>query len=257
MGFTMVPHGLDAQEIEVSSSAAGAEESAAGHPVPAASQSPVGPQPSYPAVKVRRFYDPERIDLSLGTFPQLTGTRTTAPYGLSDNEAVEGITPSAGVLGTFHQQLSPWIGYNLNLGYTRTAENLLKYVGPNGGPGFASSVSVGTNVYELSVGMVSKGPVATRRMQTFSQGGGGVLTFLPTQKNFPGAVQIRPAALFGAGVDYRVSAHLGLRMEYRGLFYKTPDFRDTQQIGNKVFTVTSEPTISLIYRFGAHRQGMQ
>ena len=112
-------------------------------------------------------------------------------------------------------------------------------------------------MYETTFGLVAKGPVSYHRMQTFIQGGGGVLSFLPDEKNLPVSVQFRPAVLFGAGVDLRLSGHFGLRMEYRGLFYKNPDFHNPAIVQTKLFTVTNEPTVSLIYRFGAHRHGMQ
>ena len=62
--------------------------------------------------------------------------------------------------------------------------------------------------------------------------------------------------LFGVGMNYRLTEHLGLRAEYRGLFYKSPDFGVTRNIGpvTRLFTVTNEPTVSLSYTFGTRRK---
>jgi opacity protein-like surface antigen len=57
--------------------------------------------------------------------------------------------------------------------------------------------------------------------------------------------------VFGAGVNYRLTDHLGVRAEYRGLSYKNPDFKDPGLA--KLFTVTSEPVVSIVYRFGKSR----
>ena len=79
---------------------------------------------------------------------------------------------------------------------------------------------------------------------------------LPTDKPFQGFNSYRAAVIFGAGVDYRLSDHLGLRAEYRGLFYKNPDFAAVISLVpvSKQFTVTNEPTVSLTYRFGSRKK---
>lgn len=214
------------------------------------------------------LFDPERVDFALSAFAQLTGTRTTVQtnsIGTAQTYAQQtaGMTPSAGVLGTFHQQMRPWLGYNVNMGFSRTVENYTAAgISQSSGTAALSSfakVAIGTDMYEFSVGYVAKGPVATRRMQAFLEGGGGLLAFLPTQKIFPGAVNFRATALIGAGVDYRLNSHLGLRVQYRGLFFKTPDFiqNNGQYPTSKLFTVTSQPSIGLRYTFGPHKSGMQ
>ena len=204
-----------------------------------------------------RLYDPAKIDISLGVFPQLTPTRTVVTFA----EQVQGTTPSAGVLTTFHQQFHAFSGYQVNFGYTRLVENYTTattgFQTPTGAVvGEYTRGSIGTNVYELSGAYVAKGPGATKRLQTFFDGGPGMLIFAPTTKQFQGSVSVRAAALFGGGVDYRVSDHLGLRVEYRGLFYKNPDFAAVISAVpvSKQFTVTNEPTISLTYRFGAYKR---
>jgi opacity protein-like surface antigen len=64
--------------------------------------------------------------------------------------------------------------------------------------------------------------------------------------------------VFGTGMNYKLSRHWALRAEYRGLFYKNPDWSgirsaDTNVPTSKLYTVTNEPTISLVYRFGRKR----
>jgi len=160
------------------------------------------------------------------------------------------------VLGVVHQQFKPWLGYNVNFGYSRFSENYsmgssFTSPGPPYSAGSLRQGSIGTNLYELSVASVIQGP-HTKRFGTFAQLGGGILAFLPTQRPAPNSVDIRALMVFGTGVNYKLSEHLGVRVVYRGLFYKNPDFQsqDSRVPVSKLFTVTSEPTVSIVYSFG-------
>ena len=205
-------------------------------------------------------------DISLGVFGQLTQSRipntvVQADNGVFTTEKSQSASPSAGVLGTLHQQFTPWLGYNVNLGYTRLTENYAygtAYVPSPTSPFKAGSsfsqAQVGTNMYETTIALVALGP-RTRRFTTFGQFGGGGLWFLPNTQPDATNEQTRPAMLFGVGMNYRFTEHLGLRAEYRGIFYKSPDFGVTSNIGpvTRLFTVTNEPTVSLTYTFRARR----
>jgi len=109
-------------------------------------------------------------------------------------------------------------------------------------------------MYELTAAYVLQGP-KNGRFSTFAQLGGGTLAFLPTHDPSPYAVQFRATMVFGAGITVKLSDHLGLRGEYRGLFYKNPDFKNNGPAPTtKLFTVTNEPTVSLVYIFGRGRR---
>lgn len=196
----------------------------------------------------------------VGVTAQLTATRTTQKL---DTQNIVGTTPSAGFLATFQQQIHPLEGYNINFGYTQLTENYEANQGqlnPTTGVisgGFRRG-SIPANVFEISSAYVVKRPQHGSRFQPFAELGGGVLIFSPTDAPFEGHSSYRAALLFGGGVDYRINAKFALRAEYRGLMYKNPDFAAVNSSipVSKVFTVTSEPTISLRYHFGTHK-GMQ
>lgn len=205
-------------------------------------------------------------DLSLGIFGELTPTRAPLANdlfssGTSVTQTTQGASAAAGAIGTIHQVLTPWLGYNVNFGYSRFAERYSSGFAsiptgvPNANPiyDFAQG-SIRTNMYELTGAYSIEGP-ATSRWSTSAQLGGGGLFFLPTHDPSPYAEQFRLAMVFGVGIEYKLSRHFGLRAEYRGLFYKNPDFKnsDTPIPITKLFTVTSEPTISLVYSFGHKR----
>jgi hypothetical protein len=78
--------------------------------------------------QTRKAKTSSAIDFSLGTFGELTPTRTpiesfSGQQGTSFNQTTQGASASAGVLGTFHQSFKPWLGYIVNLGYSRFSEN--------------------------------------------------------------------------------------------------------------------------------------
>jgi opacity protein-like surface antigen len=206
------------------------------------------------------------MDLSVGIFGQLTQARipvTSQQYsdGLFTTQKSQSTSPSAGVLGTFHQQFTRWLGYNVNFGYTRFTENYSYGTAflPSPTSSIASTSSftrgsIGTNVVETTVAMVARGP-KSRSFSMFAQFGGGGLFFLPSTHLDAYNKQIRPTMVFGVGMNYRLTEHFGLKAEYRGLFYKSPDFASTLNYVpvTRMFTVTNEPVVGLTYTFGGRK----
>ena len=201
------------------------------------------------------------VDVSVGAFGQLTYARTPMTADVEPNatfvtERVQSSSPSVGIAATLHQSFRQFVGYNVNMGYTRFTQSYSEAEGsiPKSsqsslGTASYSQGSLKTNQYELTVAYAIEGP-GHKRLRTFAQLGGGGLFYVPS--GAPQAKQqTRPAMVFGVGMDYRFSKHLGLRAEYKGLFYKGPDFAiDTYGFPKqRLFTVTNMPTVSLVYRF--------
>jgi opacity protein-like surface antigen len=206
------------------------------------------------------------MDFSVSIFGQLTQTRTPTTSqqysnGLFTTQQSQSASPSAGVVGTFHQQFTRWLGYNVNVGYTRFTENY-SYVSaylPSASPSTASSASftrgsIGTNAVETTIAAMVQGP-RTRHFTTFAQFGGGGLFFVPFTQSDKYNSQVRPAMAFGVGMNYRLTDHFGVRAEYRGLFYKSPDFAADLSPAPvpRLFTVTNQPVVGLTYTFGGRR----
>ena len=212
------------------------------------------------------------IDASIGVEGDLTAARMptfTTPYsspGTGFTQVTQSAAPSAGVFGSFHQSFTPWLGYNIHFGYTRFTDhysNAQEYL-TTSTTTFPSSSSfirgnVRTNMYDLTVSSVIEGP-RTRRFSTLTEVGGGGLFFTPLSTDTGARQQTRPALVFGAGANFKLTPKLDLRAEYRGLLYKSPDFNLTditpgitptnQFPMTRLFTVTSTPEVSLVYRFG-------
>jgi hypothetical protein len=123
-----------------------------------------------------------------------------------------------------------------------------------------------SNVTEFSGAYVFS-PVETEKLEPFVFAGAGALAFNPfntfvntTQVAVPSVRQTEFAVLYGAGVDYKIfssipvirsspaATHMALRLQYRGLFYKAPNFKNPS-----LFTGSrghlAEAAIGLVIKF--------
>jgi opacity protein-like surface antigen len=60
--------------------------------------------------------------------------------------------------------------------------------------------------------------------------------------------ETKPVFVYGAGLDWAVFPHIGLRFQYRGNLYKAPDLTKLYTSTN-TFTHSSEPMIGAYFRF--------
>jgi hypothetical protein len=214
-----------------------------------------------PKEKLWKF-DATKVDVSIGVDAQLLATRTTDSSITTGSQSIfqeqtQGTSPTAGLFGSFHQQFRGWLGYDVNFGYTRTdVEHSVGTINTLNGVAtdtFAKSANR-VNLYEFSVGYVVKTPTSSHRLQTFFEAGPAGLIYSPSPALMNGLMVKKRALMFGVGSDLRLTDHLGLRIEYRGLLTQTPDSQITTVPTESVSTVLSEPTISLKYTFGAHKR---
>ena len=175
------------------------------------------------------------LDGALSGFGQFSGT--TNGNGIQDKP-----TYSTGVLATARQSFHFWLGYEINYGYTRYAD---RYKASTYG------VQVQNNLHEATAAYLVQGPVIPiLGLQPFGAVGVGALVFLPTTtggQRF--SQQYRIPILYEVGVNYPIlTSHLGLRLQYRGLSYKTPDFQSPQlTTGSR--RQTAEPSVGAYFRF--------
>ncbi len=154
----------------------------------------------------------KNLEGAVTVYGQSTGS--SSGNGIKDNP-----TESIGALATVRQSFHPWLGYEINYGYTRFAERY--------NIGLPLGAQVQNNLHEVSVAYLLQGPTLPfLGLQPFATVGTAALIFLPTttggQKY---SEQTRVPLLYEVGVNYPVvTSHLGLRLQYRGLVYSTPDF---------------------------------
>lgn len=214
-------------------------------------QSPSPAQPSQAIASSPYAEKPENnveTSISVGSMAQLSTARIQAT---DTSLTTESLAPSAGIFATFRQTFKPWLGYSVNLGYTHPTYRYTVSA-PASSTGITSMTLTPAHMYEISVSYIAQKHL-TSRLGAFGEVGGGTLVFAAnnTGGNLPNKSNVfRPEAIAGFGIDYRLTAGLGLRAQYRGLFVRYPYPDDV--FATRLNTFISEPTLSLTYTFGRH-----
>jgi opacity protein-like surface antigen len=160
----------------------------------------------------------------------------TSGLGVTDNP-----TYSGGFLANYRYHFNDWSAIEVNYDYTRFSQ----YYYPS------SDSITQANAQEFTLAYVNTlGTKPTARIRPFVEAGTGVLVFSPINagSTVAGLTDGRPVFLYGAGVDWRATPRISLRVGYRGLLYKAPDFSVSSQLTN-AFTNMSEPYVGVAFRF--------
>jgi opacity protein-like surface antigen len=162
----------------------------------------------------------------------------------SDNNGViQHTTDSGGLLVSYRNRFSRLFGADLSYGYTRNTQ--LNFTSAGG-------ARVQADVHQTTAALVAHTPGRIFGLRPFALAGAGALTFNPTN-NFGGAfigadTQAKAAFVYGGGADYDINDHFALRLEYRGLLYKRPDFGLTA-LNSDALTHTAQPSAGFVFRF--------
>jgi opacity protein-like surface antigen len=170
-------------------------------------------------------------DIAVEGFYQTTPT-------VSGNGISVRATHSAGGAAFFRHSYRWWLGYEA--GYADT-----RYTNEYSGQSFG----VQSNMHEFAGSYFIHGPRALG-IEPFATAGVSGVLFSPSLNGGQNAAwQMRPGINFGAGVNVPlVSSHFGARVEYRGVYYKAPDFGQARY-STGAFRETSEPMAGLYLRF--------
>src|SRR5262245_2876990 len=130
-------------------------------------------------------------------------------------------TNSLAILGSIRWRFNRMHSVELNIGHTDNSQ--IYTVAPN-------TFRITTTVGEYS-GAYLFSPFAAKRLEPFVFGGAGGLRFSPKSTlidgntaSFGARSQTSLAFLYGGGTQYHLWRALSLRLEYRGLIFKNPDF---------------------------------
>lgn len=170
-------------------------------------------------------------DASVGGFYQFTST--ASGNGISDTAS-----KSLGGEASFRHSFHWWLGYEASYDYTRFSD-------------FYSGQAFGYqhNLHQFNGDYYVHGPKAFG-IQPFAVAGVSAVVFSPTLnggQNVP--YQVRPGLNYGVGVNVPLlTSHLGLRLQYRGLMYKAPNFGEAYLTTN-AWRETSEPMAGVYIRF--------
>jgi opacity protein-like surface antigen len=106
-------------------------------------------------------------------------------------------------------------------------------------------VPVSANAHEVTGDWVAS--LKIRNLRPFALAGGGILFDAPVSEQSNTSTTTKPVFVYGAGIDWGLLPHIGLRLQYRGNLYRVPDLT-TLFTATKAFTHTSEPMIGVYFR---------
>jgi opacity protein-like surface antigen len=175
----------------------------------------------------------KNLEAGINVFGQFTGDS-------SGNGVTDSPTSSMGALINVRQSFHWWLGYEVNYSYTRFSERFNTTPYP-----------IQQNMHEVSAAYLVQGPrLPFLNLQPFGAAGVGGVIFLPTTVGGQRYdQQWRTPFLYEVGVNYPLfTSHLGLRFQYRGLIYKTPDY-GSSLVKTDAMRQTSEPSVGAYLRF--------
>ncbi len=157
---------------------------------------------------------------------------------------------AAGVLVSIRGQKSAYTGLEFNYGYGRTTESYTccnqstttgAYIGP-----FQTQATAN----EYTFGYLARPERTIFGFKPYISGGAGVMEFKPTRNGGQGLqTQARAAYYYSVGGEqYLVGDTLGLRVGFRQVFFKAPDFGQNYLTILKT-TFISEPQAGIYLHF--------
>jgi outer membrane immunogenic protein len=162
----------------------------------------------------------------------------------SGNNINQSVTNSGGFLGSFRYGLRGHSGVEFNYGYTRNSQL------------YTNTSSLAFNEQQAGVHELTGAYLyqlnRERKVSPFVLGGGGFLIFRPisiSSLSLSGAsTDVKGTFLYGAGANYRLTNSLGLRVQFRGLIYKSPDF-GVSAVSTGSWAHTAEPSVGITWHF--------
>lgn len=174
----------------------------------------------------------------------------------SGNSIAQGPSNAAGALLEVRHIKNPIVGYEATYAFNRANQKYtqINFNCPVGVvPVCAAPVaSVSANAHEVTGDWLVSLKVAN--LKPFALAGAGVLFDTPQSaaESFVTTVETSTSTkavfVYGAGLDWTLLPHMGLRFQYRGNLYKAPALVNAFS-STGAFTHTAEPTIGAFFRF--------
>lgn len=213
------------------------------------------------------------VVLGLGLLPAAASAQTDialSGYGAfhqktSGNQTVQSPSDQGGFLVELRHIRNPLVGYEATYGFNRANQNYSASGVCNGFSCSSFTGNIPANQHEVTADWVVS--LKLLMFRPFVLAGGGVLVTQPqggtitttscatthplcseTTGNAVTQTQAKGEFTYGAGVDWTIVPHLGVRLQYRGRVSKAPDLA-TAFSSTDSFTRTSEPVLGVFLRF--------
>ncbi|HTH42641.1 MAG TPA: outer membrane beta-barrel protein [Terracidiphilus sp.] len=177
-----------------------------------------------------------QTSVAVSVYGAFSGTTT-------GNNVQESPSNSAGGLIELRHISNPILGYEATYSYNR-ANTSYRCTGTS--CPVLSPATVSANAHELTLDWVPS--VHLANLRPFGVLGVGLLLNQPSGGQNNTSTSIKPVYVYGAGLDWGLLPHLGLRFQYRGNLYKSPDLSKLYTSTDQ-FRHTSEPMIGAYFSF--------
>lgn len=165
------------------------------------------------------------------------------------NNTAQSPSNSAGGLIELRHIANPIQGFEVTYSYNR-ANQSYSYTTPPATVACPSSgctaESVKANAHELTIDWIPS--LHLGNVRPFGVLGVGLLLDVPQSGTDTTGTSYKPVYVYGAGFDWGLLPHLGLRFQYRGNLYKAPHLA-TLYTSTDAFTQTAEPMIGAYFSF--------
>lgn len=161
----------------------------------------------------------------------------------SGNGVAQSPSNAAGGLIELRHISNPILGWEATYSYNRANQSYRTLPCPVGG---CTAAAVSANAHEVTADWVPSVHIANLR--PFGVLGVGLLLNQPASSQSNTTNSNKPVFVYGAGLDWGLLPHLGLRFQYRGNLYKAPDLTKLYT-STGAFTRTAEPAIGAYFRF--------
>jgi opacity protein-like surface antigen len=177
-----------------------------------------------------------QTDVGLSVYGAFSGT--TDANGVTQSPA-----NSAGGIFELRHLSNPILGFEGTYSFNRANQKYSCGVSC----GNVSEATVKSDAHEVTVDWVPS--VKVLGIRPFGVLGVGALFNVPQSGNstIETKTDTKAVYVYGAGLDWPVIPHFGLRLQYRGNLYKAPDVTSLFTSADK-FTHTAEPMIGVYFR---------
>jgi len=194
---------------------------------------------------------------ALFLFPSLASAQTSVAASLygaftgttNGNGTQQSPSNSAGALIEVRHIANPVLGFEATYSYNR-ADQAYSFNGPAvpvcSGCTVPPPVSVPANAHEITADWTPS--LHFSNLRPFGVLGLGLLLNVPSgSQTSSTSTSAKAVYVYGAGLDWGLLPHLGLRFQYRGNLYEAPDLSKLYSSTNS-FTHTAEPMIGVYFR---------
>lgn len=157
-------------------------------------------------------------------------------------------TPSDGIGGMLEVRhiASPFLGYEMTFSLNPADQAYVPKTGACGLVCQNPNTKISAKAAEFALDYVAS--YKTGNLRPFLVGGLGFFVSIPGDTPYGNNTSVRPTYIYGGGLDWDLSQHLGVRVQYRGNLYKAPNISSIYP-ATGVYTQSGEPMGGLYYRF--------